>query len=300
MGSGKQVAEQLAQLQDDTDVDGFNLAYTITPGTFIAIVDYVVPELQKIGRYKNEYTPGSPRHKLFGAGDWLPDDHRGASYRLGAPGSTTGASRPKNIDEVLADLEPVFAEIAATAAERESDHSFYLSLIQKLKDAGFTRLRVPKKYGGLGFSLSDTFRAYVALATSDSNIAQGLRPHFLAVESLLAAQDDRLKQRWLRRVGTGEVAIGNALTEVNNAPGEATTTLSKLDDGNFVLNGTKFYSTGSLYGDAIYVRARIRDTDEDVFVFVDCWTEGGYRSWMIGMASDSSCPPLVPPSSTWS
>ena len=274
VGSGKQVAEQLAQLQDDTDVDGFNLAYAITPGTFTDIVDYVVPELQKLGRYKTEYTLGSLRHKLFGAGDRLPDDHRGASYRLGAPGSTTGTSRPKNIDEVLTDLEPVFAEIAATAAERESDRNFDLSLIQKLKDAGFTRLRVPKEYGGLGFSLSDAFRVYVALASADSNIAQGLRPHFLAVESLLAAQDERLKRRWLRRVGTGEVAIGNALTEVNNAPGEVTTTLSKLDDGNFVLNGTKFYSTGSLYGDAIYVRARISDTDEDVFVFVDRWAEG--------------------------
>lgn len=274
VGSGKQVAEQLAQLQDETDVDGFNLAYAITPGSFVDIVEYVVPELQKLGRYKTEYTPGSLRHKLFGAGDRLPDAHRGASYRVGAPGSTTESPRPKNVDEVLADLEPVFAEIAASAAERESDRNFDISLIQKLKNRGFTRLRVPKQYGGFGFSLSDTFRIYVALAAADSNIAQGLRPHFLAVESILAAEDNQLKQRWLRRIGSGEIAIGNALTEINNAPGEVTTTLTRRDDGRYVLNGTKFYSTGSLYSDVIYVRARISDTGEDVFVFVDRWAEG--------------------------
>lgn len=274
VGSGRQVAEQLAQLQDETDVDGFNLAYAITPGSFTDIVEYVVPELQKLGRYKTEYAPGSLRHKLFDAGDRLPEDHRGASYRYGAPGSTTGTPRPKNVDEVLADLEPVFAEIGASAAERESDRNFDLSLIHKLKNNDFTRLRVPKRYGGLGLSLSEAFRVYVALAAADSNIAQGLRPHFLAVESILSAEDEQFKERWLRRIGSGEVAIGNALTEVNNAPGEVTTTLTRRDDGSYVLNGTKFYSTGSLYSDVIYVRARISDTNEDAFVFVNRWAKG--------------------------
>lgn len=88
VGSGAQVAAELARIQDETDVDGFNLAYAITPGTFEDIVEYVVPELQKIGRYKTEYAPGSLRNKLFGAGDRLPENHRGASYRIGGANST--------------------------------------------------------------------------------------------------------------------------------------------------------------------------------------------------------------------
>ena len=63
-------------------MDGFNLAYTITPGTFIDVVEHVVPELQKRGRYKTEYAPGTLRNKLFGAGDHLPAEHHAAQFQL--------------------------------------------------------------------------------------------------------------------------------------------------------------------------------------------------------------------------
>lgn len=101
VGSGRTVARKLADLQDLTDVDGFNLAYAITPGTFEDIVEYVVPELQKLGRYKTAYTPGTLRHKLFGAGDRLPADHRGSRFRIGGDLSTA-SDRLESISSQLA------------------------------------------------------------------------------------------------------------------------------------------------------------------------------------------------------
>ncbi|WP_261624576.1 LLM class flavin-dependent oxidoreductase [Nesterenkonia marinintestina] len=82
VGDGASAARQLVEWQDETDVDGFNLAYHITPGTFEDIVEHVVPELQRLGRYKTEYTPGTLRQKLFGRGDHLPEDHYGAQFQL--------------------------------------------------------------------------------------------------------------------------------------------------------------------------------------------------------------------------
>lgn len=82
VGSGAEVAAKLVEWVEDTDVDGFNLAYAITPGTFEDVVEYVVPELQKLGAYPTEYTPGTLRQKLFGAGDRVKDTHRAAGYRL--------------------------------------------------------------------------------------------------------------------------------------------------------------------------------------------------------------------------
>ncbi|MGK3708518.1 LLM class flavin-dependent oxidoreductase [Arthrobacter sp. IK3] len=82
VGSGAEVAEGLIRWVEETDVDGFNLAYAVTPGTFEDVVEYVVPELQKRGAYPTEYAPGTLRNKLFGAGDKLPEDHRGAKFRL--------------------------------------------------------------------------------------------------------------------------------------------------------------------------------------------------------------------------
>jgi FMN-dependent oxidoreductase (nitrilotriacetate monooxygenase family) len=81
IGSGAEIAEQLQEWVEETDVDGFNLAYAITPGTFEDIVTFVIPELRKRGAYPDEYVPGSLRQKLHGRGDRLPAEHKGASYR---------------------------------------------------------------------------------------------------------------------------------------------------------------------------------------------------------------------------
>lgn len=83
VGSGAEVADELQSWVEETDVDGFNLAYAITPGSFEDVVRHVVPELQKRGAYPTEYAPGTLRNKLFGRGDRLPDEHHGSRYRLG-------------------------------------------------------------------------------------------------------------------------------------------------------------------------------------------------------------------------
>ncbi len=82
VGSPPEVADLLQEWAEETDVDGFNLAYAITPGTFEDIVEFIVPELQRRGVYQSEYTPGTLRHKLHGRGDRLPDEHHGARYSL--------------------------------------------------------------------------------------------------------------------------------------------------------------------------------------------------------------------------
>ncbi len=83
VGSGSEVADLLQDWVEATDVDGFNLAYAITPGTFEDIVEFVVPELRKRGAYPEQYEPGTFRHKLHGKGDRLPADHKGTKYRVG-------------------------------------------------------------------------------------------------------------------------------------------------------------------------------------------------------------------------
>ncbi|WP_403022159.1 LLM class flavin-dependent oxidoreductase [Salinibacterium sp. GXW1014] len=83
VGSGEEIADQLQEWVEETDVDGFNLAYAVTPGTFEDIVEHVIPVLQARGLYPTEYAEGTLRNKLFGAGDSLPESHKGAGYKVG-------------------------------------------------------------------------------------------------------------------------------------------------------------------------------------------------------------------------
>jgi alkanesulfonate monooxygenase len=68
VGSPEHVADELESWIDDTDIDGFNLAFAVRPETFRDVVDLVIPVLQKRGRYKRDYMPGTLREKLFGQG----------------------------------------------------------------------------------------------------------------------------------------------------------------------------------------------------------------------------------------
>jgi long-chain alkane monooxygenase len=81
VGGPQTVADLLEEWVEETDVDGFNLAYAVTHETFSDIVTYLVPELQRRGVYKRDYAPGTLREKLFSAGARLPRNHVGAQYR---------------------------------------------------------------------------------------------------------------------------------------------------------------------------------------------------------------------------
>ncbi|HGH3635387.1 TPA: LLM class flavin-dependent oxidoreductase [Acinetobacter baumannii] len=81
VGSAETVSDALQQWVEDTDVDGFNLAYILAHQTFADVVEFIVPELQKRAVYQTSYAQGTLREKLFGAGPYLPENHRGAKYR---------------------------------------------------------------------------------------------------------------------------------------------------------------------------------------------------------------------------
>ena len=83
-GTPEQIADHL-QDWAAAGVDGVNLIYSTTPGTFVDFIDYVAPVLQGRGLMQNEYSPGTFRQKLFGAGPYLPDRHVARSYRHWEP-----------------------------------------------------------------------------------------------------------------------------------------------------------------------------------------------------------------------
>ena len=77
VGSAQEVADQLETWLDQTGIDGFNLTYAVQPDDLANVVELLIPELQRRGRYPLAYEKGTLRHKLFGQGDRLPEAHAG-------------------------------------------------------------------------------------------------------------------------------------------------------------------------------------------------------------------------------
>ena len=81
VGSGSQIADEMQAWMQEADIDGFNIARTVTPESFEDFVEHVVPELQTRGLHKTAYAPGSLRQQLFGQGHTLAANHPAAAFR---------------------------------------------------------------------------------------------------------------------------------------------------------------------------------------------------------------------------
>lgn len=83
VGSPSTVADELERWVAEADVDGFNLGYVTTPGTFEDVVDLLVPELRRRGIYPQESNDRlTAREKVYGSGQaHLRSDHTGSSYK---------------------------------------------------------------------------------------------------------------------------------------------------------------------------------------------------------------------------
>jgi alkylation response protein AidB-like acyl-CoA dehydrogenase len=152
------------------------------------------------------------------------------------------------------DWDDVFAGIAAGAVERERTRKLPYEAVEALRDNGFGALRVPTEYGGAGLSFTAFADLLIDLGRADSNLPQLLRGHIGFTELVLAERSAPAREFWLREIAGGAL-VGNAQSERGAAALLAPQTrISRTDEG-WVVEGRKYYSTGSIFADWIYLSA---------------------------------------------
>jgi FMN-dependent oxidoreductase (nitrilotriacetate monooxygenase family) len=83
VGTPEQVADEMERWIEEADLDGFNVGYITTPGTFEDVIDLLIPELRRRGVYPEKTDEGlTAREKIYGKGQSkLRDDHTGSKYK---------------------------------------------------------------------------------------------------------------------------------------------------------------------------------------------------------------------------
>lgn len=183
------------------------------------------------------------------------------------PQVASSLSSGADYESLIQKFRPVFQKIADTAVERERSRTLPYDAIAWLKQAGFGAVRVPLKSGGAGASIPQLFQLLIELGAADPNVVQALRGHFAFVEDRLNAPSSPQREQWFQRFVAGDL-VGNAWSEVGAVGiGDVLTKIS-LKNGKWVANGSKFYSTGSIFADWIDLYARRADNNADVIAAV--------------------------------
>lgn len=174
--------------------------------------------------------------------------------------------RSPGLDALRARFAPLLARVAEGALQRELDHELPVEEVALLKRAGLGAVRVPVEHGGAGASLADLTQLWIDLAAADNNLAQAFRGH-------AAFAEDRLwqharhggQERWFARFVAGEIA-GNAWSEAGATAIDTQGTVLRRDPeagpGAYRLDGTKFYTTGTIFAEWADVYVRLDDPGE--------------------------------------
>ena len=165
-----------------------------------------------------------------------------------------GAGPSARYEQIAARFRPLFKSVRATAVARDNDHHLPVDEIKSLKQAGFSKLRLPLERGGLGITLPEFYALLIELSEADPNITNAFRSHFGFSEDILNAPSSPKRTAWLDRIANGET-IGSGFSETGDAKASAASTRLSRSGDHWILNGRKYYTSGSLYADWINLGA---------------------------------------------
>ena len=162
-------------------------------------------------------------------------------------------------DEFLPKLESFLAEkVDPDAIDERGEYDY--RLFEGFNKIGAWGMKIPKEYGGLGFSATNYNRAIGLVATWCGSTVAWLSAH----QSIGVPQPLKLfgtpeqKRKWLPRLANGAISAF-ALTEpgVGSDPAKMQTRAVPTPDGKgWILNGEKLWCTNGLKAEVIVVMAQ--------------------------------------------
>ncbi|MGY1718385.1 MULTISPECIES: acyl-CoA dehydrogenase family protein [unclassified Blastococcus] len=137
--------------------------------------------------------------------------------------------------------------IAPQIGEFYERDEFPTDIVRQMGELGLFGLPFPEEYGGAGGTYFDLCVALEELARVDSSMAITVEAGVsLGAMPIYRFGTEEQKREWLPRLCTGEALGAFGLTEPGGgSDAGATRTTARLEDGHWVINGSKAFITNS-------------------------------------------------------
>ena len=167
--------------------------------------------------------------------------------------------------EMLRKMVREFAEkeVAPSAAERDETERFDRGIFEKMAELGLTGIPWPEAYGGIGADYLSYVIAVEELSRVDASVGVTLSAHTsLAGWPVYKFGTEEQKQKYLRPMAEGKKLGAYGLTEPGSgSDAGAMRTTAKREGDDYVLNGTKIFTTNGGEAD-IYIVFALTDPSQ--------------------------------------
>ena len=137
--------------------------------------------------------------------------------------------------------------VAPLAEELDREHRFPYELVEELAELGLMGMTIPEEYGGAGTDTLSYAIAIEELTRVDSSVAITVAAHHsLGTLPIYLFGNEEQKREWVPRLASGEGLAAFGLTEPDaGSDAGATRTRAELQDGEWVINGSKMFITNA-------------------------------------------------------
>ena len=190
-------------------------------------------------------------------------------------------------DAEALDIAQALAEqFKNNAVQRDAQRILPFQEIEAYSQSGLWAITVPKQYGGAEVSSLTVTKIIALMSGVDGSIGQIPQNHFYALEVLRNTGTEQQKQKLYAEVLKG-ARFGNALAEFKTKNATQKQTAITPTEHGFVVNGEKFYCTGSLF--AHRIPTLVKDHENREFLafiaresegleLIDDWSGFGQRT----------------------
>ncbi|MFW6524243.1 SfnB family sulfur acquisition oxidoreductase [Acinetobacter baumannii] len=178
----------------------------------------------------------------------------------------------QNDAEALEIAEQFAEQFKKTAVERDAKRILPYTEIDALSQSGLWAITVPKQYGGAEVSSHTVAQVIALLSGADGSIGQIPQNHFYALEVLRNTGTETQKQRLYGEVLNG-TRFGNALAEFKTKTSTHKQTNIRPHENGYLIQGEKFYCTGSLFAHRIPTLV-LDDAGREYLAFVKSGSQG--------------------------
>jgi SfnB family sulfur acquisition oxidoreductase len=163
--------------------------------------------------------------------------------------------------------------LAPGASERDRERRLPGPELDTLSSSGLLAVTVPRSHGGADVSYQTVGRIFQILSAADPAIGQLPQNHFVLLDAIRQDGTPAQKDFFFREV-LGGARFGNAQAERGSSSAlDLKTRLTRASNGEYRLDGTKYYCTGAIVAHWIPVAA-LNDDDRLVLAYVQKNAQG--------------------------